>query len=46
MEAVMPSWIEVLGSTLQRDLEMEFQTDANWDGINTRNEIFRVSNFS
>jgi hypothetical protein len=42
MEAVMPSWIEALGSILQRDLEVEFETDAHWDGINTRNEIFRV----
>lgn len=43
MEAVLPAWIAAIGEVLQRDLNDELSRDTNWDGINTRNEIFRAS---
>lgn len=43
METVLPAWISALGEVLQKDLNDELSRDSNWDGINMRNEIFKVS---
>lgn len=43
MEAVMPTWIGALGQALENDAAQQMTNDPNWDSINLRNEIFRVS---